>query len=145
MSGSVVRSLPHSYVKLNVTCALRPASMQGYTDQQQAKPNEVWKRKHLRALSWAVGMAMTREEVLYCSRRVALAVLSSIRMWPFRGSGNPKPGKSSSSNSTAVRSDCASASSGLLQDDIIWRIRQAQLWSRNLQPMLLELHEKSLY
>jgi len=46
---------------------------------------------YLRALSWAVGMAMTRLLVPYCINLTALAVLSSTRMWPFLGSGTSNP------------------------------------------------------
>ena len=50
---------------------------------------------HLRAFSWAVGMAITRLLVPYCISFTALAVFSSTRMCAFRGSGTPKPARES--------------------------------------------------
>ena len=69
---------------------------------------------HRRALKRPVGMGMIRELHAYRTRSGASAVRSSTTTWPRRGSGAPKPGKSSSSNKTAIRKACASASSGPL-------------------------------
>ena len=64
---------------------------------------------HLRAATCVVGTAMMRLEQAALMRRSTLPVLASTTIcmrFPL--------GRSASSNSTAVRSDCASASSGHL-------------------------------
>ena len=55
---------------------------------------------HLRALSWAVGMAITRLLVPYCISFTALAVFSSTRMCAFLGSGTPKPARGSTAQAS---------------------------------------------
>ena len=79
---------------------------------------------HLRALSWAVGMAITRLLVPYCISFTALAVFSSTRMCAFRGSGTPKPTHESTAQANQLWRGCRD-SRGRAALQQAWRARSS--------------------